>query len=314
MIGNRDRISAEASHTASKGTPWTAGQNLAVMLGLLTAAFQAHVASGQVPEEPGDSATILESSLADSPLCSEPIEPGWHPGGRVGGRLGGLFGPPADRHRGVGQPLVGESWRYRPLSAGWFMGMAWGGPLVDDWVSGNQGFFGGYRLGWDYDHYWGLEMRAAFGNVALYDSQRAKDAQRAADDQKGIAPDDPFRNRFEPRRDATAGFWDVSLLYYPWGDATWRPYLMAGLGTASVDFIDRLSTRYHETVFAMPVAIGVKYRHSPWMALRLELADNLAFGDTFDTAHFVSLTGGVEVRFGGSRVAYWPWHPGRHYW
>ena len=25
------------------------------------------------------------------------------------------------------------------------------------------------------------------------------------------------------------------------------------------------------------------------------------------------VTGGIEVRFGGPRKAYWPWNPGRHY-
>ena len=33
-----------------------------------------------------------------------------------------------------------------------------------------------------------------------------------------------------------------------------------------------------------------------------------------ETVHHLLATGGVEVRFGGSRTAYWPWNPGRHYW
>jgi hypothetical protein len=194
------------------------------------------------------------------------------------------------------------------------MGMVQGSSLIDDWVAGEQGFFGGYRLGWDYDHYWGCEMRLGFGNVALCDSRRAKNAQEAADDAQGLAPDDPFRRRFDGRRDGTTTLWDVSLLYYPWGDAAWRPYLMAGLGVARIEFIDRLSTRYRESVFGMPLAVGAKYRCNERLALRLELADNIGFGDRLNTVHHVSLTGGVELRFGGTRVAYWPWAPGRHYW
>ena len=209
---------------------------------------------------------------------------------------------------------MSESWRFRPFSVGWFLGALEGGSLIGDWVGGKHGFFAGYRLGWDYDHYWGCEMRFSFGNVALCDSQRAKDAQQAADDGLGIPDDDPFRDRFQGRRDATVGLWDVNLLYYPWGDAAWRPYVMAGLGTARTEFIDRLSTRYRETVFAMPLALGLKYRSSSCTAVRLELADNIAFGNRFDVVHYVSLTGGLEIRFGGSRVAYWPWNPGRHYW
>ena len=45
-------------------------------------------------------------------------------------------------------------------------------------------------------------MRFAFGSVRLYDSQRAIDAQRQADDLAGLALDAPWRNRFDPRRDA----------------------------------------------------------------------------------------------------------------
>ena len=42
--------------------------------------------------------------------------------------------------------------------------------------------------------------------------------------------------------------WDLDLLYYPWGDTQWRPYLLIGLGTARVDFIDRLSVTVDELV------------------------------------------------------------------
>ena len=123
-----------------------------------------------------------------------------------------LLLPPNTRHRGIGKPLLRESWRYRPFHAGWFMGPLQGSPLIDDWVGGSNGFLAGYRFGWDYDHYWGCELRFAFGNVALYDSQRAKDAQTAADNANNIPVDDPFRDRFETRRDLTGSFWDVSIL------------------------------------------------------------------------------------------------------
>ena len=218
--------------------------------------------------------------------------------------------------RHLGQPLERETWLYRPWSAGWFMGAVQGGPLIDDWVGQQQGFFGGYRFGWDQDQYWGGEMRFAFGSVPLYDSPRAKQAQWDADTEDGFAEDDPWRNRFDQRRDADLFQWDLSLLYYPWGDTEWRPYLMAGIGVARIRFMDRLSHCYDKSVFAMPLAVGLKRRCNDWLALRLEFADNIAFGggSGFGTVHNASLTGGVEVRFGGSRRAYWPWNPGRHYW
>jgi hypothetical protein len=81
------------------------------------------------------------------------------------------------------------------------------------------------------------------------------------------------------------------------------------------DFSDRLGTRWDDTVFGLPFGLGVKYRHSDRMAFRLEVADNVAFpGAAMETMHVLSVTGGAEIRFGGSRRAYWPWNPGRHYW
>ncbi len=65
----------------------------------------------------------------------------------------------------------------------------------------------------------------------------------------------------------------------------------------------------------MPLAVGVKYHGSNALALRLEVADNMAFGaHGIDTLHQLSVVGGVELRFGGSRKAYWPWNPARNYW
>jgi len=240
--------------------------------------------------------------------------PVWRAGRWVRAIVPTFLTPPRGRHRGVGEPLAYESWRTRPFGASWFMGMIEGGTLIDDWVGGKRGFLGGYRLAWDFDHYFGYEMRLGFGSVGLCDGYRARQAQQEADDAKGVPDDDPFRLRFNRRRDMTTTLWDVSLLYYPWGDATWRPYLMAGIGAAHLEFIDRLSTRYDESVFEMPLAIGVKYRCNERWVWRLELADNIIFGDRVNTVHHMSLTGGVEIRFGGSRVVYWPWTPGRHYW
>lgn len=234
-------------------------------------------------------------------------------------RLGGLFSPPSGRYRGPGHPLQRESWLYRPFSAGWFMGMMQGGMLMDDWLGMQRGFFGGYRLGWDHDYYWGGEMRFAFGSVELFDTAAAKQAQREADLAAGHDPDDPhdaWAHRFEQRRDADMFQWDVSVIHYPWGDSQWRPYLMAGLGAAQIGFTDRLSRRHHDVVFATVLAAGLKYRYNDWLALRLDCADNVLFGNGsgFQTVHNLSATAGVEVRFGGARKAYWPWNPGRHYW
>ena len=193
--------------------------------------------------------------------------------------------------------------------------MVQGTPIIDDWVGMNQGFLGGYRLGWDHDEHWGAEMRFAFGSVALYDSARAKQAQWDADTKAGYRPDSPWRWRFDRRRDADLFQWDVDLIYYPWGDPNWRPYLMVGMGTTSLRFMDRLSDERHQAVFSMPIGMGIKYLWSDRMALRLDLTDDIAFGtNTISTMQNTSLTAGVEVRLGGTQRAYWPWNPSRHYW
>ncbi len=229
-------------------------------------------------------------------------------GRHVFGRpLFGIFKTAPGPNRGVGRPLTRESWLHRPFSAGWFMGMAQGSPLIDDWIGLQQGYVGGYRFGWDETHYWGGEMRFSFASVELLDSQRAIDTQTTDYPQ--------WNDKFNQRRDADVFQWDVCVLYYPWGNAQWRPYMAAGVGCSRTIFLDRLSNHYDQITFAMPLAVGVKYRCNDSLALRLELADNIAFaGGGIETTHNLLLTGGIEVRFGGSRTAYWPWNPGRHYW
>jgi hypothetical protein len=229
----------------------------------------------------------------------------------------GLFGGPLmpfGSGYGAAPPLLQEQWRFRPFSIGWFMGGVAGGPLLDDWVNQKSGYFAGYVMGWDFTRYWGCQMRLGFGWLRLGDSQRAIDAQEAADESLDLPPGHPFYERFDQRRDSDLVLWDLSLLYYPWGNTTWRPYLTAGLGAARIDFLDRLSVRRADTVLEMPLGAGVKYRLRDWLALRFDFTDNIAFGRSFDAVHDISLTGGVEILFGGTRKAYWPWNPSRYYW
>jgi hypothetical protein len=208
------------------------------------------------------------------------------------------------------------SWYYRPYSIGEFVGVMFGSPLIDDWVDQKEGPFGGYRLGYDMHCYWGWEMRFALGAAALADSRRAIEAQHAGDDALGLLEGHPDRNRFDGGRDSRYFLWDVSVLYYPWGDAGCRPYLRFGMGAARVEFLDRLAVHRADTVMALPVAAGLKFRVDEVVVLRAEVADDIAFGSGsgFNNLHNLSLTGGIEVRFGGPRKAYWPWNPGRHYY
>lgn len=228
----------------------------------------------------------------------------------------GFFRLPEERFRGPGQPLIQDSWLSRPLSFGGFYGFVQGGQLIDGWTYEQQGMLGGMTLGWDFHHYFGCEMRLAFGRVVIGDTWRAIEAQVAADDAAGLGPTDPARRRFDAGRDNDLLLWEVNVLYYPWGDSRWRPYATLGVGASSVDFIDRLSTVYQDTFFTLPFGIGVKYLYGDCLAFRVEAMDHMAFGGgkPIETMHHLSITAGMELRFGGARRAYWPWNPGRHYW
>jgi hypothetical protein len=199
-----------------------------------------------------------------------------------------MHGDPNDPHRhiGLGQPLEGTSWRNRPWFAGAFFGGAFHGDLTDN-VRQNNGSLMGLRLGWDLDHYFGLEGRYAFSNPQIMD-----DGGHSLGDSHDY-------------------LMDVSALYYPFGDARWRPYLGAGIGMATYRFRDETDERIHDSAVSVPIGLGVKYFYSPHFTLRLDAVDNLTFGsDNLDAMNNFFLLGSVEYRFGGRRRSYFPWHGG----
>jgi hypothetical protein len=203
-------------------------------------------------------------------------------------------GDPNDprRHIGIGQPLVGTSWRNRPIYFGSFVG----GILMDDIVSNqiyqNDTAFVGLRLGFDFDHFWGLEMRGAFARPDLADGSGT-----------------PFK---PASRD---NFADMDLLFYPLGDARWRPYLLAGLGFQTFRFNNELGQRISEAPLMIPIGCGVKYFFSPWFTLRFDFVDNICLGnDRISGMNNISLMCGCEFRFGGRRPSYFPWHNNTTYW
>jgi Outer membrane protein beta-barrel domain len=196
------------------------------------------------------------------------------------------------RHIGLGQPLIGTSWRNRP----WYFGTFVGGVLMDDLISNrvyqNDTPLVGLRLGYDFDHFWGLESRWAFANPELTNGA-------------GTPLADPSRDYFA----------DVSLAYYPFGDARWRPYLSAGLGFQTFRFNDDQGQRISESMLSVPLGVGVKYFYGPWFSLRFDLYDNLGIGNArVSGMHNFSLMAGVEFRFGGRRQSYFPWHNNTSYW
>jgi hypothetical protein len=196
------------------------------------------------------------------------------------------------RHVGVGRPLIGTSWLNRPWYVGAFLGGMLADDLINDEVEANNSYFIGGRLGWDFDHYWGLEGRYAFSRPQLTDPG-------------GDTLDDPAREYFV----------DVSLAYYPWGDSQWRPFFSAGLGFQTFRFRDELGESVHQSLLSVPLGVGLKFFHSPNHTLRLEAYDNIAFGDgRLSTMQNFTLAAGVEFRFGGRPTSFFPWHGSTSYW
>lgn len=185
------------------------------------------------------------------------------------------------------KPMQGTSWLNRPLHVDWFVGALVGDGITRD-LDLDTAFLGGYRVGKDVSSHWGYETRLMF----------------AAPDITG-----PGGTSIGSTADVIIG--DVSGVYYPWGDTTARPYLTTGLGLAHFDFRDANNVGRSANVLAIPIGAGMKWRYNNWTLLRFELLDNISFsGSGVRSMHNVTLTGGVEIRFGGYRTGYWPWNPG----
>lgn len=189
-----------------------------------------------------------------------------------------------ERHFGLGEPLLNTSWRNRPLYLNVFAGGLIGDELQLGLIAQGGGFIAGGRFGGDFDHYWGLETRLAFSSL---------NTEFAAGG---------YGQSFD-------SFFDASLLYYPWGDSRWRPYLTLGLGMAHYRYETAAGTKVNAGAMAVPWGVGMKFLFRPDVALRFDLIDNFSFegGSRSDMMHNVSFTGGIELRFGGRRTSYGSW-------
>jgi hypothetical protein len=104
-------------------------------------------------------------------------------------------------------------------------------------------------------------------------------------------------------------------MYYPWGDSWFRPYWRWGIGATELDYPTDSGSLRDETLWTFPIGIGIKYPMRRWLAARAELTDHWAIGNRgVSTQHNVSLSLGLEWRFGAHPRSYWPWHPSRHIW
>lgn len=196
------------------------------------------------------------------------------------------------RHRGIGDPMVGTSWLNRPWHVGWLFGNIQGDALIDGRVDQQTGLIGGYRFGHDFDHFFGTEARFSFSHPSI-----AYTPATTASGKSDIL------------------LFDLNLMYYPLGDSRWRPFASAGMGIANYGFTDDQGAGIEQYLFHVPIGVGMKYAHKPWLAWRVDLMDNIAIGSSgIDTMNNLTFTFGVEVHFGGRKKSYYPWNPGIRRW
>jgi hypothetical protein len=186
--------------------------------------------------------------------------------------------------------MQGTSWLNRPF----YIGAAAGGLFMTNGpnqnIRGDNDLVALINAGWEWDYYWGLEWRVARATPELIN-----DSQPTA-----------------VRNDRWV-LTDLSLIYFPTGDTVVRPYARLGVGWTEIDFPDDSGGRHEASPFTMPFGIGVKWPFRRWLAGRVELTDNLAFADDgSDTLNNLTLTLGLEYRWGVKPKSYWPWYPGRH--
>lgn len=191
------------------------------------------------------------------------------------------------RAMGPGEPLRGTSWRNRPVSVSLDGGALFmtNGPASN--VRANNDLFGAIGLGWDVDHYWGAQLRVGWSTPELLNT---------------LHTDMPISDNLL--------ITDLSLLYYPWGDSRMRPYYRFGVGITDIEYVNDNALTISQTMYTLPLAIGVKYLIHPKLAWRLELADNISFGQNeTDAMSNFTLTTGLEWRLGGPPSNYWAWEP-----
>ncbi len=184
-------------------------------------------------------------------------------------------------------PVVSEPWMQRPITAGMFTGIFWGDMAIGENVMLESGLMAGGRFGWDWNDRWAWEGRLAFATL---------DVSYPGTELRG--------------RDADVILFDVQLQLSPWSTPRMKPYFALGAGMAYYELLDHNHWVVSETVFTLPFGLGIKYRYDDWMVLRLDLTNNLSFGERASglrNMHNISLVGGLEIRFGGYRRDYWPW-------
>jgi hypothetical protein len=196
------------------------------------------------------------------------------------------------RHIGRGVPLEGSSWLNRPFHVDWFVGTLLGDELLTNRVELDNEVLAGFRIGYDFDYFWGLDWRFGWSH-----------------------PNTQVEGVDEQATNGSYFISDVDLKYFPWGDTKVRPFWLIGMGMARIRFLDDNNVSQNVTLATLPLGVGVEFPQFPWLAWRLEIIDNLAFGaDGVNTLNNFSFTAGMDLRFGAKPNSYWPWRTSRRIW
>ena len=262
---------------------------LRALIAWLMVACCALIASAQAPETPRAPRRLQQLALppnqraklaeaehreltqAEGPFVEE--EPDWLPNWTL---------PHPDMWEQLWRPgdLIDDSyWLRRPWSAGFFFGTMDGDQLSTG-VDQQSDWCYGFRFGNDFAPHWGWEARSLF-----------------------FSPDLSFAPGLGLGGQANDWFLDLSVLHYPWGDTRIRPFWSVGLGAAQFKFQDELGSRISEWIVDVPLAIGCKYYHAPWLVLRGELGDTVCFGnENVDMLNNLSFTVGAEIHWHAFRT------------
>ncbi len=183
-------------------------------------------------------------------------------------------------------PDIEEDWFGRPVYGGGYAGVLVGGEIIASQLKLEPGLVTGLRIGQDCDRRWTWESNFAYASPEVINLEGP-----------------------ELRRGTDLFFGDTSLIYSRYATKRLRPYVSAGMGAAYFDLVDQTGKALHEFMPTVPLGAGLQYRYQEWLVLHLSVRDNLTLGqgELEKTMHNLTLTGGLEFRFGVTPNVYYPW-------
>ncbi|MDR1480685.1 MAG: outer membrane beta-barrel protein [Planctomycetaceae bacterium] len=222
------------------------------------------------------------------------------------------FNSPTGPDRGVGMPLRNGSWLDRPYYFGAFIGNMRGSELVSNMIDQSKGANGGLVLGYNMNEYWGLEGRLHFASIDIRETQNG-----AAQYALWYAARNPGLTVYVPgltTRSNQLTVIDISVHYYPLGNARFRPYFKYGLGFTRESFYDTFGQKRTAETLSMPFGIGLRYWWNKQFAIHADIVDNVIFShDIVRTQANWSFCIGLTYSFGSNNkrrpIVHWPYTP-----